>query len=364
MLHGKPEKTLKEIAEQANVSQSLVSLILNGKGRASEKVRQRVLTMLEESGYRPKYARRPFYFVVDLPGIEAAGKTQNVLEQLSGMQRVFNTLELELRIEFLDTKNGAHTIGLSEQLDAIVRQKPSGVLISTDATFLDDACSRFHKSNIPVVQVGYDTENPAYNAVVSDSFISVYLATSHLIQKGHKRIAILRWLAGMAGMNSNKKLAGYQAALSDRNIEVRPDYIVSLRVTQNEPGWQPARNLVNPLFELPDPPSALVVENSFIGLSLLYPLASDKGSLPPIFNKVEIIQCEDWALQPVHDIVSEKLFYPEMNTTLVCIDWEAIGKAAAEMIIDKASGGSSVPRIIRISPSLYRVQKGKRELLK
>ncbi len=364
MINEKPLKTLKDIADQANVSQSLVSLILNGKGRASDRVRKKVITLLEDAGYRPKYARHPFYFIVDLPEIEAAGKTQNVFEELSGMQRVFNTYDLELRIEFLSTTDGSNTIDLIEQLKAIIERKPSGVLIGTDFSFLKDACVLFHSNKIPLVQIGYDTENPKYNAVVSDSFTSAYMATKYLIDNGHQRIAILRWLAGQAGINSNKKFAGYRTALSDAAIQFQNDYVINTNALQEDPEWRPAREFVAGLLQLPDPPTALVVENSFIGISLLYPIPSDSGRLPDTLKNFEIVQCEDWALQPVHDIVSKKLFYPEMETILVCIDWETIGKTAAQMIIEKSARASIAPEIARISPSLYRVNGNVRELVK
>ncbi|RPI01888.1 MAG: LacI family transcriptional regulator, partial [Calditrichaeota bacterium] len=142
-----------EIAKIANVSPAMVSQVLNGKGRASEQVLNKILTLLEENEYLPKYARRPFYYIIDLPRIEASGKTQNILEQLSGLQQVFDDQYLTLHVEFIRIEPAF------EQLNRIIQRKPSGVIVNTDAPFLDDACHLFQTAKIPLVQIGYDTEN-------------------------------------------------------------------------------------------------------------------------------------------------------------------------------------------------------------
>ena len=47
--------TIKEIAKECNVSITTVSNILNGKPKASEETRQRVMRVVEEKGYYPNY---------------------------------------------------------------------------------------------------------------------------------------------------------------------------------------------------------------------------------------------------------------------------------------------------------------------
>jgi len=47
--------TLKEIAEACDVSVTTVSNILNGKARAGEETKQRILQVAKEMGYQPNY---------------------------------------------------------------------------------------------------------------------------------------------------------------------------------------------------------------------------------------------------------------------------------------------------------------------
>ncbi len=357
------KQTLKEIAELAKVSQSMVSLILNGKGRASEKVRNKVLILLEKNGYRPKFARSPFYYLVDLSRIEASGKTTIVMEQLSGMQQTFDNADLSLQVEFLIQSDYGKKNNTLSQLKKIIDRKPSGILINSDSSYLNEACILFTKHKIPFVQLGYDIEIPNYNAVVTDSFSGAYIATSHLLKRGHKRIAIVQWLINEARINSKKKYAGFQAALSDAEIDVDMKYVKSFHAGPWDDDWQPLRNQVNELLELKSPPTALFVDNSFISLSLLYPMEGDNGILPPSLKNLEMVHFEDWSLSSAQDTLSKKLFYPKMQTTLLTIDWESIGRNAAQLLINQTSNKTQKPEIIRISPTLCQVNGSKRTLI-
>ena len=45
--------TIKDIAEECNVSITTVSNVLNGKAKVGEKTKQRILEVIEKRGYRP-----------------------------------------------------------------------------------------------------------------------------------------------------------------------------------------------------------------------------------------------------------------------------------------------------------------------
>lgn len=349
------KKTLKSIAKEADVSPAMVSQILNGTGRASDEVRNKILTLLEKYGYKPKYARYPFYYVVDLPQREITGKTQNVIENLSGVEGIFEDHDLTLHVDFLQSEPDL------KRLKSIIDRNPSGVFINTDAPFLDEACKLFHQADIPIVQVGYDTENPKYNAVVVDGFSGAYTATQYLLNKGHDRIGIIRFTAGNASINSNKKFAGYSTALADHGLAVDKSLVKKMESTQGESGWEPISNLVEELLGLSKPPTALFIENSFVSLSVLYPFILEKSELSSAIQDLDIVVFEDWPMQPVNDIMSGKLFYPELESVLVSIDWENIGRQAAQLLIKKVANNTAAPEILRVNPTLYQVKGNNRE---
>lgn len=354
--------TLTQIAKEANVSVSLVSLILNGKGRASPEVKKRVQDLLEQYGYRPKFTKNPFYFLVDLPLIEASGKTIPVMEMLSGIQTVMNENNLLLHVEFLSKD---HLGGYSSHLQSIISRHPSGILMNTDIDCRDEAIVAFKNANIPMVQLGYDTEDPNFNAVVVDSFTGAYHAVKSLINKNHKRIALIRYTQDIAGVNSNKKLAGYMAALNDAGIELDNNLIQSIQNADEQTKNYNSRKIVENLLKYENHPTALFIDNSYISLPLLYPNLNDNMQIPTHIANIDMVHFEDAPLRPAEDILAHRMFFPKLKSTVVSINWQNIGNTAARMIIDIAQNGSSDgPQINRIAPQLVSVNGYERTLLK
>ncbi|MBI5725891.1 MAG: LacI family DNA-binding transcriptional regulator [Planctomycetes bacterium] len=351
----RPKIRLKDIARRAGVSPSLVSLILNGKGRASERVRGRVVSQLEQAGFKPKHLRKPFVFLLDLPEITSAGKSTAVLSQLEGIQSAMSEAQASLHVEFL-TGNGPSDSSKLEQLSRICQANPGGVLVSTDLGCLKDACKLFSQAGVPVVQLGYDTEISGYSAVVVDSFSGAYEAVRLLISRGHKNIGTIRWQFSLAGINSNRKFAGFQAAINDAGLTLDKRCVKAIRQGQGQEGWLPARRLVSELLALPDPPTAVFVENSYISMSLLYPLPDDAGRLPGELGKIECVHFEDWPMDVAEDILAGKLFYPPRRTTFIAIDWQEIGRLAAIRLLEQAQSAKTAAKgAIRVCPLLQEI---------
>jgi len=190
-----------------------------------------------------------------------------------------------------------------------------------------------------------------------------YRAVKHLQERGHTRIATIRWEIGIVCVNSNKKHAGYQAALADAGLEVKSEYVKSIRCTQGHPEWRSIRAPAAELAALANPPTAVFVENSFVSLPLLYPGPNDAGELPSSLREWEIVHFEDWSLDPVDDVLTGKLFYPECETTVVAIRWEEIGAMAAKLLLDQVRGEPRprTPTVLRVSPTLQKVKGAQRE---
>jgi len=347
--------TLKQIAKKAGVSPSLISQLLNGKARVSDQVRDKIDELLIENGYQPRYISSPFYFLVDLYRIEAQKKMNNILGMMNGLEKMFSDKKLNFKIEFL------RATPIDQQLEKIIEDKPAGVIILADSPHLEMMIDFFSKKSLPIVQMGYDTEDSSQNAVVMDSFTGSYRAVKYLLNSGHQRIAMIRWTPGVAAINSNKKYAGYVAALADHNIEIDSQLIKIYQFEQTDPDWIPARELLNDLMDQPDPPTALFVDNSFISLSLVYPLAKDNGQLPRQLKEIEMIHFEDWSLDLADDILSKKLFYPKIDTKFISINWEDIGFEAAKLIIEQVKNrDENALKILKIVPSLFTVKGSQR----
>jgi len=73
--------------------------------------------------------------------------------------------------------------------------------------------------NIPLIAIErplMGIGNDAYDFISSDNFQAAYDMTTHLIGKGHRRIALAYWDSLIS--NLNERFAGYQKALADHGI--------------------------------------------------------------------------------------------------------------------------------------------------
>ncbi|MCH2176064.1 MAG: LacI family transcriptional regulator [Lentisphaeria bacterium] len=347
--------TLADIAEEAGVSTALVSNILNGKGRASEEVRNRIQDLLEFHGFKPKYQQKPLLFITSSP------LTNNEIwfqEQftalLSGISQASSKASINLQVHFVGPEEDY--VMPSEPKD-----RPSAIIATTgsvDMVNLDKTCK---ENKVPLIQVGYDNEIFQCGAVVSDSYAAVYKATLALFQEGHSRIGLVRWKS--TSLNSNKKLAGYRTAVESCGIEYDESLVVdavhSIAELDDPKMQRPAREALEELLKVDNPPTAVIIDNSFISSSVIYPLPGDHGELPEHIAKLDMIHIEDISLSAVKAIVSGMICFDLAETKVMRIDWVQIGRLAAECIIHTLTEGNltDLSKTLKVEPELKIIEE-------
>ena len=176
--------TLKMIAKEANVSPSLVSNILNGKGHASQSVQETVGRLLEKNGFLPKSQQKPVIFIARQERASSF-HAQIMLSLLSGLSSVFSANKIQLQFELPEQFS-------VNQLNHLFDRKPAGMIVLTGSELHRHVVRLGEKHHIPVIQTGYDDELADANAVVVDSYNGAYRAASWLLKKGLRRIAFIR----------------------------------------------------------------------------------------------------------------------------------------------------------------------------
>lgn len=225
--------TLRDVAEKANVSPSTVSRILNKKDSKipiSEETRQRVLQAVQEVGYKPNMAarhlaqRQSFALMgVIVPQTDPAAFTHPFyMVILNGIAQYCQEKDYAVTIYFVD----------SEQEDEVARVYPRIASIPADGFILTNIkqnnrlVPRFQTDNIPFVQIGRTPDAGAAPAlfVDVDNYQGAVTAVTHLLQKGHTKIATITGPQSMAvGID---RLRGYQDCLQAAGIEPNPDWTV------------------------------------------------------------------------------------------------------------------------------------------
>lgn len=178
--------TINDIAKMANVSRTTVSRVLNNNGYVSESARERVMKVVEETGYIPSVSakslrtKRSGVIGVILPKIstETASRVVGGINEVvakEGFQILLTDTELnhEKEIEYIRLLHSRHVDGI--------------ILLATNVN--DRLLNAIEDANLPFISLGQ--ELPGVTSIVYDDYHASRDMTNMIIQKGHKKIAYI-----------------------------------------------------------------------------------------------------------------------------------------------------------------------------
>ncbi|MFQ5594573.1 MAG: LacI family DNA-binding transcriptional regulator, partial [Anaerolineae bacterium] len=143
------------------------------------------------------------------------------------------------------------------------RQRIDGlIIISLSPT--DDDVRYFAQAGMPTVLI--DAHHAALNRVVVDDVEGGRLASQHLIEQGHRKIAYISDpLHNPFNFTSSRdRYAGYREALKQAGIPFRSEYH-----QQGEHGHYQARVMAEWLLDLDDPPTAIFAASDTQAMGIL-----------------------------------------------------------------------------------------------
>jgi LacI family transcriptional regulator len=251
--------TITQVARHAGVGVATVSRVLNGSPAVREQTRQRVLAAIAELGYAPNPAARALSTGRTLSvGVVAPFFTRpSVIERLRGISHVL--AGSGYRMVLFDVERPGQD---SESF----RTLPGGLdgLLSISLCPPDADLDRFAAAEMPVVLVDYPHAH--LPSVHTDDVAGGRLATEHLLELGHERIAFLGdFEHNYHGFTSSAmRRVGYQEALSAAGLEVEPEL-----VRRASHGREPAADLTRELLDLDDPPTAIFAASDTQAIGVL-----------------------------------------------------------------------------------------------
>lgn len=170
----------------------------------------------------------------------------------------------------------------------------------------------------PVVMLNSYLRQSPCNFVVSNSSQGSYDAIKHLIDRGHRRIALM-WNDRDSG--TYDRMDGYKRALDEHNIEFREDYVVRCRYALAPPeDRNPCRGTLQALMQLPEPPTALFALDDYMGTYTQH-FCEEAGLRVP----------DDLAIVSFDDFLPSRL-------TVVRQDMDQIADRAADLLVRYLAG--------------------------
>ena len=197
--------TLAQLAEEAGVSLSTISKVLNGRPDVSAATRDRVEEQLRRHGYtRRSGAARSEYVELVVHELESSW----TLDLIDGVQSTARAAGHSVVL----TISGDRHSPADGWVEEVLRRRPAGVVL----VFSDLAREHREKLSsrgIPFVIVDPSGDpSPEVPAVGSANWSGGLLATRHLIELGHRRIAVVAGPPDM--MCSLARVDGYRSAMA------------------------------------------------------------------------------------------------------------------------------------------------------
>ncbi len=233
-------KTMKEIAELANVSQSTVSRILNGSAGVSPAKRARVMEVVRKLDYKPNQTARSL----------ASSRSQLIGVLLPDLMTPFFS-EVLANIESMCARNGYNIIVCNSQGNERKEQEAFASLKARQVDGLLVGLTSPHSRLLSVLQkssmhsVVITQDHPGIDCVGTSHAKGGELVARHFLENGVEKFLFL-------GPEHDEKLTGYQDALRiagipENRIEVLAVSDWFLHVS--EQGYKAARAYLNTLSE-------------------------------------------------------------------------------------------------------------------
>ena len=321
--------TQRMIAKEAGVSVNTVSRALNNKPDINPTTRRKILKIAKELGYVPNLLAKSL----------KSGETKTIGVIVSNLFNPFFG-PVVYGIDEKIRKKGYSIIICNSDSDykreeeaiaTLVKKRVDGILItpvkrsSLDASFLE-------KTKIPCVLMMSQFKAKNFDYVGFDDKMGTFLATEHLIKKGHKKIL---YLSGPPSFSlSQDRLIGYKRALNKYGIKIEKSLIRSV-TPKLEEGYKVVKELLSKKFDF----TAIVAFNDYIALGAMKAIFEHNLKIP-----------DDIALVGHDDIEFASLATVPLTT--VRLPKHLLGEKAAEILLSKMKGRKKKAQHFFLKPEL------------
>lgn len=242
----KTKMTLSAIAKQAGVSIATVSRVLRKPQITSWSIRTKVHQAIKALNVDVNQIKKKHENVVATQKILVIDNqllcnnliNKGIEEELSKSQyKIFY-----LRFSLCDDDD------ISQIIHYTLHNLVDGILIINDAPYLQKLIPYTHTLP-PIVLINHFSLH--FPCVYFDHLMTTYQATTHLLNSGYKRIAIL--LGKDNNLSANYLIQGYQQALSRANIALNSNHVIT-----NCFSYDHGKQAINTLMQSNQSPTAIL----------------------------------------------------------------------------------------------------------
>jgi LacI family transcriptional regulator len=320
---------MRDVAERAGLSVTTVSHVINNSRTVSDASRQRVLQAMEELDYRPNALARSLrrqqtntigmivpdsanpFFAEIARAIEDASFAQNYSVILCNSEG-----DLE--------KQRTYT-------NVLIEKRVAGILFVA-AGISTELINDLWRRRVPLVVIDREVPGVEVDTVLTNHAQGGRLATQHLINLGHRRIACISGSSQLSP--SSERVTGYRDALKANELALDEDLVVRGDF-QYESGYEATHQLLR----RETPPTAIFACNDLMAVGCIS-AAAELGYDVPI----------DLSVVGFDDVRLASFTNPLLTT--VAQPKHEISRLATEMLLERIGDPDARPRFARLDTEL------------
>lgn len=266
---------LVDIAREVGVSAKTVSNVVNGTGMVSDAVRERVEAAIETMEYRPNVAARALR--TGRSGIIALSFPDLREPYFAEYASVFCDVARSRGVQVIVNQSKGDLDAERDFIEAVAMPPLDGLVLSPLALGARDLAQR--ASHVPLVLLGEHGDTlatPDAPHVGVDNVAAAQAATTFLLERGRRRIAVIGAQEGPASATAHQRLEGVGLALSARGLTLDPQLVGWVQDFNREEGSRAAARLLDSGAEF----DGLFCFNDTLALGALYTLGSRGRAVP------------------------------------------------------------------------------------
>lgn len=306
---------LREVAERAGVGIASASRALSGREGNTAEVRARVLKAAAELGYTPNLVaqslRRRSSMLVGFVASDIANPL--VAGVLRGAEQVLGAAGFSLLL----TDSAGQPENDAVRVRLMRQRQVEGLLILPVCEDHVETLEELRQMSVVVAVDRSLPEDLRASFVLSDHGPGMAEAASYLVARGRRRLALV---TGRDVRPARERLAALHSALpSDVTVTTEPGFLTE----------EHGREALARLLDSPSPPDAVVLGGNQL---LVGALDLVRGRGLRLGEEIDLVTCDDTPLGRLHN----------PSVPAVARDITAMGRAAAELLIERMSGGGGI----------------------
>ena len=318
--------TLQQIAQRAGVSTPTISKVLNGRPDVAPATRERILRVLHEQQYLPRGASTLPMAHKHIELVFDALTNPNNLEIMRGVVQA--AAEQGSHVAVSTVPENVNPRLWMNELDRVGRVG----LIMVTSRLTPEQHKRLQEAALPIVLI--DPINPVDQSLPSvgtSNWQGGMNAVQHLLELGHRRIAVLR---GYECLVDDARYHGYVAALSGYGIAVD-----TALVGRGDFLFQPSVTVAEEILSKPCRPTAVFAANDLEALGVIEAARRIGLKVP---SELSVVGFDD----SVYASVSS----PQLTT--VRQPFVQMGEVAYQLLTDQIEGRDPAPVRVELAATV------------